>query len=209
MIPILTLIVTSGILYIGGKPIHSIVLADIKYTIVKGSPTYHYSEDMVSQSDTSDGNLEQGEVKIPDIGIQYAELISDRFDSAIPIYYGDSEKELQKGVGQYIGSYLPGEGKGILIGGHDTTFFESLDQLQANDKISIRTSYGEYTYQVKKAEIHKADDYNAYDLEADTEQLILYTCYPIGKIITNRQERYYVYCDKIDGPTIVKEPTND
>ena len=44
-------------------------------------------------------------------------------------------------------------------------------------------------------------DTTAYDLEADEENLIMYTCYPFGT--TNyTDERFFVYCDYVSGPTI-------
>jgi sortase A len=209
LIPVLFLILASGLFYVAGTGVLDIMVADIKYVIVKGSSTYNYSEELEENSAVTKGIIDKSEVKVPNVGTQYAVLVSNRFDSAIPIYYGDGKEELESGIGQYVGSYFPGEGKTILIGGHDTTFFKPLETVKKGDEITIKTSYGIFVYQVTKTEIHEAKDQTAYDLESDKEQLILYTCYPFGDILENRSERYFVYCDKLKGPTIKEGLDNE
>lgn len=45
-------------------------------------------------------------------------------------------------------------------------------------------------------------DTSAYDLDADTENIILYTCYPFG-ILTRTTQRYFVYGDLVSGPAVL------
>ena len=66
----------------------------------------------------------------------------------------------------------------------------------------VKTSYGVYQYSVSKTKVFKADDMKAYDLEQDYEQLILYTCYPFRLLSGSRQQRLFVYADKISGPQL-------
>lgn len=211
VIPVAFFIIACGIYYVAGAQVKDMMVANIKYVIVKGSPTYSYNEEYEKDSmdNALKGTVEKSEVTVPDQGNQYAVLSNDKFDSMVPVYYGDGKEELENGAGQYVGSYFPGEGKTILIGAHDTTFFSPLEKIEKNDKITIRTSYGTYVYQVKDMEVHDADDNTAYDLSADKEQLILYTCYPFGNIVKDRSQRYFVYCDKIEGPTIKEGPDNE
>ena len=44
-------------------------------------------------------------------------------------------------------------------------------------------------------------DTTAYDLDADRENLIMYTCYPFGTLQYTDQ-RYFIYCDYVSGPTV-------
>jgi sortase A len=93
---------------------------------------------------------------------------------------------------------MPGEGKPILIGGHDGTFFAPLKEIKNGDIINITTDYGQFEYKVISAKIADKTDTTAYDLTQEKEQLILYTCYPIGKVTGDRSDRYFVYCDRVE-----------
>ena len=69
--------------------------------------------------------------------------------------------------------------------------------------VTIKTSYGVYEYQVTGSRVaHHLDD-TAYDLMQDKEQLIMYTCYPFEMLVgITKQERLFVYADKISGPVV-------
>lgn len=210
IIPLALCIGACGLFYLAGAPVLDLLDSNIRYVIVKGSPVYNYSKeyetDLVSNSTEV---IEANKVTYPEVGTQYAILKGDIFDGAIPVYYGDDEQELENGAGQYAGSSLPGEGKTILIGAHDTTFFEPLENVKKGNKFTIKTSYGIFQYVVSKMEIHSINDQTAYNQEVDNEQLILYTCYPFGNLLGDRTKRYFVYCDKVGGPTIVGGQRND
>ena len=55
-----------------------------------------------------------GQILIPSAGID------------APMIYGDDIKNMKKGVEVYSGTYLPGQGRTVLIGGHTTTHFRTL-----------------------------------------------------------------------------------
>jgi LPXTG-site transpeptidase (sortase) family protein len=151
------------------------------------------------------GSADESEIKVPEIDSQYAEISCDRIALSAPVYYGDSDADLQKGVGHSTQSFLPGEGKPILIGGHDGTFFAPLEQIKTGDEVKITTDYGEFQYNVVGIKIAESTDTNAYNLNQDKEELILYTCYPFGKLAGDRGNRYFVYCEKVSGNTKVIE----
>ncbi len=136
------------------------------------------------------------EVIIPELGEQYGDITCERIELTAPIYYGDDAKLLEKGAGQYTGSGLPGQGKPIVIGGHDGTFFAPLEDIQVGDTIIITTSYGSFQYKVTELKTEKKVDSTTLDLIQYKEQLILYTCYPFGQLVGNRSGRYFVYCDR-------------
>lgn len=117
------------------------------------------------------------------------------------VYYGDSEDEFHKGAGIYAGSKIPGEGGTVLMGGHTGTYFRDFESVQEGDDITLTTAYGTYHYTVSGMRIATDTDTTAYDLYADTENLIMYTCYPFG-ILNPTDQRYFIYGDYVSGPVI-------
>ncbi len=197
----MTLLFTvSGLLvtYVAGVPVFSMVSSEWNMITIKGAPGY--PQEYVPQ--TSKLVLEpmstsnQSEIKVPAQGESYGNITCERIALAAPIYYGDTEDCLEKGVGQYTGSGLPGEGKPILIGGHDVTFFAPLEQIEVGDSLVITTGFGDYQYEVTEIKTVEKVDYTVYDLTLPKEQLILYTCYPFGQVIGERSGRYFVFCER-------------
>ena len=90
----------------------------------------------------------------------------------------DSDAILDKGAGPYIGTSLPWYRKPLLIGGHNLTFFKPLKNIELGDEIVITTHYAKYVYEVVKLDVVNYLDMEAFDLSAEEEVLILYTCYP-------------------------------
>lgn len=186
-------------IYIAGKPLVSYVISHGNMVIAKGAP-------IASKGDTSglsklvmnkEATIDRSEIKVPELETTYGGISCERIALTAPIFYGDSDITFQNGVGQSPFGAMPGEGKPILIGGHDGTFFAPLEQIVIGDVISIVTDYGKLEYEVITTRIADAKDTTAYDLSQEKEQLILYTCYPFGQLIGNRSERYYVYCNRI------------
>lgn len=142
------------------------------------------------------------DVATPNVGDQYGEIEVRRLGLKTDLYYGDSEEILYNGVGQYQGSFLPGFGKTILIAGHTIPYFQKLGDVQIGDMVYISTHYGNYEYKVTSSKVGMYNDSSLYDLGQITkEQLILYTCYPLDGI-GFKQERLFVYADKISGPDV-------
>lgn len=142
------------------------------------------------------------DVEFPGINKQFGELKIKGTKVDTKLFYGDGTVPLRNGVGIYGGSFIPGYGKTILVAGHNNTYFNGLKKVKKGDIVKISTSYGNYEYKVTSTAIHDHKDTSAYDLEADYENLILYTCYPFdGLGLTN--ERFFVYAEKVKGPEIV------
>ncbi|MDR1066048.1 MAG: class D sortase [Clostridiales bacterium] len=139
---------------------------------------------------------------IPTEGERYGQIISDEASIDAPLYYGDGDVELAKGVGTYSGFYIPGSGRTILLAGHNNTFFHNLDALESGNIIKINTSYGKYEYTVTDSLITKDTDRSAYNLSDKTKEvLILYTCYPFN-MIGLTPDRYFVYAEYSSGPKL-------
>lgn len=143
------------------------------------------------------GTADLSDVWLPESGAQYGTITCERIALSAPVYYGDSEEILLKGVGQYPNGNLPGGGTPFLLSGHDATFFAPLEELQIGDLFIITTDYGTYEYTVSSKLVAEATDLTAYDLTQEKEQMILYTCYPFGQLVGNRSKRFFVYCDPV------------
>lgn len=143
-------------------------------------------------------------ITFPQYGTRFGRLTISDASIRADLYFGDEADELKKGVGLYSGSFLPGYGRTILIAGHNHTYFHALGNVKTGDTILIETNYGQYTYQITKTQIKSFDDPSAYDLNRNEENLILYTCYPFHDLGLT-PKRYFVYADKLSGPTIDKQ----
>ncbi|MDD3173961.1 MAG: class D sortase [Herbinix sp.] len=201
------MVLGSIVVYIAGAPIASYVIAQGNMIIDKGAPGYPGDSnlDLSEPIVKANGTLDQSEFQIPELDTQYGTITCDRIALTAPLYYGDGEYVLQNGAGQYSLSGMPGEGKPILIGGHDTTYFAPLESIAAGDMVSITADYGNFEYEVVGTNIADVSDTTAYDLTQDKEQLILYTCYPFGAVTGDRSNRFFVYCNRISDTTEAAE----
>ncbi len=147
--------------------------------------------------------VEKEAVEYPQYGNQFGELIIEDCGIDNKLFFGDGDIALRNGVGIYNGSFVPGYGGTILVAGHNNTFFNGLKYAEAGQKVVIRTSYGNYEYRITDTAVKKATDKSAYDLNADYENLIMYTCYPFDELGLT-QYRYFVYAEYISGQQIDK-----
>ncbi len=123
------------------------------------------------------------------------------------LYFGDDAPQLHAGAGIWTGGNIPGQNGTVLIAGHTNSFFRDLESVKEGADILVQTRYGEYHYRVTGTKIAKAEDTTAYDLDAEKDNLILYTCYPFGQVTVTNQ-RYFVYTEYVSGPQI-KEAVNE
>lgn len=204
--PFVFTIIIAVLLYLGGRPLLVLARANLNMIITKGAPSYsnEYNSEFKDLF-TKDKAFDSNDIQIPEYGARYGNILCDRIDLNAPLYYGDSDDILEKGAGQYIAGAMPGEGRPILIGGHDIVFFAPLENIAAGDIVQVETNYGIFQYEVTQTKVSNADDTSAYSLTGEKEQLILYTCYPFGSLIGNRSQRFFVYCDRIiDGQENLK-----
>lgn len=145
--------------------------------------------------------VENDSVEYPQYNNQFGELIIEDCGIDNKLFFGDGEIALRNGVGIYSGSFVPGYGKTILVAGHNNTYFNGLKYAKAGQKVLIKTSYGNYEYEITETAVKKSTDETAYDLTADYENLIMYTCYPFDELGLTSQ-RFFVYAKLVSGTAI-------
>lgn len=219
------IIVGIGLYLLAGKTVTNHFLADFNYAVVSGQTKLDPNKNIVipdndssvqdesqSSAQTSDDNpqpasqtpvsqtpMEEEEWSAPVVGEQYAILSCESAELEVPVYVGDTDEILKKGAGQSVHSMFPGQGGTTLIGGHDTTFFAPLEKMKENDEVILNTTYGTYTYKVTDKRIIKGSD---IDIDSDEEKLIMYTCYPFGEILSDRDQKIIFECSLVDGSSI-------
>lgn len=203
LVPLSFLILGYSLTYIALKPVVDLGTSFIGMLITQNAPGFDGSLNSIYTGNTlTGGTVPLADVVIPDIGTHYAQITSTRIGLDAPVYFGDSYKILNRGVGHFGGSFLPGFGKTILLSGHNNTFFAPLEHIIVGDILTYQTNYGTYTYRVRETKILHYADPTAVDLTADREQLILYTCYDFSTLGGRKQQRLFVYLDRISGPDV-------
>ena len=143
-------------------------------------------------------------ITYPSKGDRYGRITIAGTTVDAPVYYGDTNSILNRGVGTYVdssGAGIPGESKTILMAGHNNTFFNDLQLVEVGDVVTIETHYGTYTYTVERCEVRDYQDTTTYDFTRTDENLILYTCYPFDALGFT-PNRYFVYASYTSGPEL-------
>ncbi|MFD1706471.1 class D sortase [Siminovitchia sediminis] len=128
-------------------------------------------------------------------GDMIGQLIIPKLDAVLPIYHGTDEDELEKGVGHYAGSVLPGEKDHTVLSGHRDTVFRRLGEVGKGDILIVTTSKDEFTYKIRKVRIVDADDRTVI-VPKPRAALSVTTCYPFT-YIGDAPERYILTGDLI------------
>ncbi|MFD9625864.1 class D sortase [Peribacillus muralis] len=124
----------------------------------------------------------------PKTGEEIGELYIPKLKAKLPIFHGTNEDELERGVGHFAGSVLPGENDNSVLSGHRDTVFRKLGEVGVGDLLIVRTSAGEFTYKVKKVRIVDEDDRTVI-VPKPRATLTVSTCYPFD-YIGSAPERY-------------------
>ena len=108
------------------------------------------ASDLLEQPEQSEKaeTIPLSSITYPSEGDRYGRITISGTTVDAPIYYGDNNTILNQGVGTYKDSYgtgIPGEGRTILLAGHNNTFFNDLKSIQEGAVITIETYYGVYT----------------------------------------------------------------
>lgn len=183
------------------------LIDSVQANFIKTQPIYVQDEEGYSpttvKADEQQKTIGLSNVTYPKYAEQYGQLYCKELKLDAPVYWGDRSHLLSAGAGSYNGGFIPGMGGTILIGAHDTTYFAGLEKVKEGDVFTFTTEYGIYTYKVTGTKIFDEGSYDeAYDLNASKEQLVLYTCYPFGKLNGTKKQRMFVYLDKTNGPDI-------
>lgn len=137
-------------------------------------------------------NIEDGETKNLNNEEQLIGILRvPKLNAALPIIEGTDEEDLEKGVGHYNGTALPGEGEQIVLSGHRDTVFVNFDKLEIGDLFIVELPEGSYSYEILSTEIVDADNTTVIGAKGE-EVLTVTTCYPFG-YIGNAPERFVFY----------------
>lgn len=142
-------------------------------------------------------------ITMPQMNQRYGNLNCERIGLDAPVYRGDNNSILYRGVGNSIFSFMPGFGRCVLVSGHNSTYFECLQYAEVGDIIVYDTNYETYKYRVYKIEVmHEKDlkdllEFTLFGEEKET--LVLYTCYPFHATVGRKHHRLVLFCEKIEG----------
>lgn len=131
----------------------------------------------------------------PEQGEMIGNLSIPKLEANLPIYHGTDEDELEKGVGHFAGSVLPGEKDNSVLSGHRDTVFRKLGEVGKGDLLIVTTEAGEFTYKVRKVRIVDADDRTVI-VPKPRPTLTVTTCYPFD-FIGDAPERYILVADLV------------
>ncbi|WP_246017756.1 class D sortase [Mesobacillus subterraneus] len=132
----------------------------------------------------------------PKKGEMMGNLTIPKIKANLPIYHGTDEDELEKGVGHFAGSVLPGERDNSVLSGHRDTVFRKLGEVGKGDLLVVTTEAGTFTYKVRKVRIVDADDRTVI-VPTPRPTLTVSTCYPFD-YIGDAPERYILVADLVD-----------
>ena len=168
------------------------------YTLLKGYALYKWNKPDAVESTTShkekkEPAKDQLYAKRPETGDLMGELYIPKLEATLPIYHGTDEDELEKGVGHYAGSVLPGEKDNSVLSGHRDTVFRKLGEVGEGDLLVTKTEAGTFTYKVRKVRIVDADDRTVI-VPKPKATLTVTTCYPFS-YIGSAPERYVLIAD--------------
>lgn len=113
----------------------------------------------------------------------------------IPIIEGTDDSQLERGVGHYIESVMPGQQDNCVLSGHRDTVFAELGKLQKGDKLIVQTATGMYTYEITNIRIVDKDD-KTIIVPSDHALLTVSTCYPFD-YIGFAPDRYILIADLV------------
>lgn len=115
-----------------------------------------------------------GYIEIPKINVK------------LPIYHGDRDKVLEKGVAHIPNTAFPigGIGNHSVLSAHTgyptQVFFDSLDDLAIGDEIKVSVLDETLIYKVTAKNIVKPDNISLLSVDDRKDLISLITCYPYG-----------------------------
>lgn len=127
----------------------------------------------------------------PKMDEKFGELVIPTLKAVLPVIEGTDPDQLERGVGHYYKSVLPGEDDNTVLSGHRDTVFRKLGQLKINDPLIVKTTAGTFTYRITKTWITDDDDRSVIVSHKGNHILTLTTCYPFDWI-GSAPQRYIV-----------------
>ncbi|ANU10222.1 class D sortase [Planococcus antarcticus DSM 14505] len=144
---------------------------------------------------TTDSVLPSKYPETPEIGDLMGELIIPKLEASLPIIHGTDEDELEKGVGHFAQSVMPGENDNSVLSGHRDTVFRELGEVGKGDTLIVKTHSGVFTYKVRQVRIVDEDDRTVI-VPKPKATLTVSTCYPFD-YVGYAPERYILVADLV------------
>lgn len=198
------------ILWLALQPVWGLIVSTAGLLVSDSAPNF---DSTLSQTYDPNAKKAEGDVidartfEFPLSGEQYGHLSCERIGLDAPVYWYDDDEILNFGAGQSLNSLLPGYGTGIVLSGHNNTFFAPLEHIQEGDVVSFKTNYCDYEYTVNRVEVMDEKvlegvihEYCGPDV--NREQLIMYTCYPFYAIAGRKTDRLVVFADRTAGKDV-------
>ncbi|WP_456272916.1 class D sortase [Bacillus sp. AK031] len=197
------ILIVSGVLFAGyhaygyAKGYFAVDSADI--TIDEGK-LQQTSNEAFSKEEKNESNVSPEEKALyqqaPAKGEKIGKLLIPKLDISMPIYEGADEKVLEKGVGHFSGSVLPGMQDNAVLSGHRDTVFRDLGQIGEKNFLIVKTSAGKFTYRVNQVRIVDADDRTVI-VPKEEATLTVTTCYPFD-YIGHAPKRYVLVAELVN-----------
>ena len=172
------------------------------------NPYIAYTADDISK--ISDNNKkafgDREDVPVISIGDQWATITIESADvHSQPVFHGNSDSLLMRGIGHYTNSRFPGQHGKVILAGHVGIYnhFQRLETMQAGDIVKLDTIYGSYVYRVTNTYIMESNSEEIRSLllpdsEDTGDRLICYTCYPY-RTTKVRTQRFIIDCELVSG----------
>ena len=113
------------------------------------------------------------------------------------ILAGASGQSLAFGPGRLSGKVQADEPGAIIISGHRDTHFQFLQHLQKDDLIDVEGPTGDRTSYIVQELMIVDSQHTRLANHADSDALILTTCYPFDAIVPGGPLRYLVRAEKM------------
>ena len=154
VVPLLFALVTLALLAVMFKvfaaPYYSLVEWFMETSVVETQPKDLFDEaaqtltntenDRTAQEEPEQETIPLSSITYPSKGDRYGRITIAGTTVDAPVYYGDTNSILNRGVGTYVdssGAGIPGESKTILMAGHNNTFFNDLQSVEVGDVVKI------------------------------------------------------------------------
>lgn len=147
VVPLLFALVTLALLAVMFKvfaaPYYSLVEWFMETSVVETQPKDLFDEaaqtltntenDQTAQEEPEQETIPLSSITYPSKGDRYGRITIAGTTVDAPVYYGDTNSILNRGVGTYVdssGAGIPGESKTILMAGHNNTFLTTCRALR-------------------------------------------------------------------------------
>lgn len=209
--PVLFTIIGYLLLTAALLPVYEQAVSVANLVIAKETPVFTpqltsiYVPSEKTPVETGTETIDVNDIELPVAGSQYGNIACGRIGLSAPLYWDDTLEILRYGAGQNISSFLPGFGRLLIIAGHNSTFFNVLQNIEVGDVIDIDTNYSPYQYEVTDVTVMDEDDLRDMlyeNMPKEEETLFMYTCYPFTAHVGRRTDRFLVTGKRIAGADV-------